>query len=252
MPIGLGTAAVIGAGANLLGGILGRSGAKSANQAQIDMQYDLVKNKHKFAMEDLKRSGLNPLLSVTTPSSAGSAPKLENPNKQLGESIGAAANSAMDMKIKSQTLDNLEAENNRIKATAGYIHQQSIGQQIDNTRKGVTQPLYDAAGNVIDAIVTTGEKALNTNSAQSSKANDAKYEKVIPPVPPVTQTQTAGEPAKALSKDWLSKNVKTLYEFNKMFGRDHWAHKKPKFEPFDADYYRKMAVYRYVEYLKGR
>lgn len=93
-------AAGITAGAGLLGGSMSRSGASSANSQnrkmammQMAFQKDMATRAHQYEVKDLRKAGLNPILSGTggagsaTPS--GSTAKMEN--------VGAAGvSSALD------------------------------------------------------------------------------------------------------------------------------------------------------------
>ena len=74
--------AAIGGIAGALGGILGSrtsaSSANSANKAQIAWERERAKNAHQWEVEDLKKAGLNPVLSTNEQgaNTAGISPKV--------------------------------------------------------------------------------------------------------------------------------------------------------------------------------
>ena len=272
-------ASAIGAAGSLLGGAKSASGARDVNQQQIDMTYDLTKNKHKYAMEDLKQSGLNPLLSATTPQSVGSAPKLENPDAHIGKGISESANSAMDMSIKQQTLDNMAEQQGVIRNQMLVEGERFRSMHMENNLQQYIKGLKEQGWDIIDGVVTYVGDKLNYGDNAGSNASSAKT------LPDTNQLPTAPKPkptkltprgvttskdpswspsgmtplmdglkqyqagAKPVTVDWLQKNIKSYSEWKRIFGTDHWANKKPKIG--SKDYWQRMKAYRYVQFLKG-
>lgn len=105
MPAPLVTAALISAGSNLIGGLLGRSSAKDQNrqadaQAQREMEFQerMSSTAHQREVEDLKKAGLNPILSAHGGASSpgGAMAPVVNTSEPLRDSINKSAGSALD------------------------------------------------------------------------------------------------------------------------------------------------------------
>ncbi|QCQ84865.1 DNA pilot protein [Blackfly microvirus SF02] len=101
---------LIGAGASLLGGILGSSGQQSANQqsmqfnaqqADLNRQWQerMSNTAYQRSMADMKAAGLNPILAysqggASTPSGGQASAKLENTMEHLGKGVTSAGGMA--------------------------------------------------------------------------------------------------------------------------------------------------------------
>ena len=94
----------------------------SAMQAQnIAWQREQLQNKHQWEVEDLKKAGLNPILSATTGSSAVSAgaPSVSASPASLTKALDAVSNSALSR--KQVELAEFNAQTNRITADADML-----------------------------------------------------------------------------------------------------------------------------------
>jgi hypothetical protein len=91
--------------------LLGQRSANKANSAQaarsMDFQREMAKNAHQYEVADLKKAGLNPLLSGTggkgASASGGAQAKMEN-----------VANSAMTSKLLNAQINKLNAETSAV------------------------------------------------------------------------------------------------------------------------------------------
>lgn len=78
--------AAIGGGASLIGGAMQNSAAKQASREQMAFQKESAQNQYAWAMDDMRRSGLNPILAYKQ----GGAGTLSG-SSYTPQNIGAAA-----------------------------------------------------------------------------------------------------------------------------------------------------------------
>lgn len=117
-------AALIGGGASLLGGLMGRSGAKDQNAANIQMAREAQafehwqsSTAHGREVADLRGAGLNPILSATGGAGASTAKGVMaqqvnemQPLENAMNAGGANARTALEMRNIRETNDNIRMD----------------------------------------------------------------------------------------------------------------------------------------------
>jgi len=113
------TGAIITGGAGIIGGLLGSSGAKARNQAQIieaqkqrDFQKMMSDTAHQREVIDLRAAGLNPILSATGGSGATTPAGAQ---AQIQDTMQPAISSALQASRLTQELKNMRAAQENIK-----------------------------------------------------------------------------------------------------------------------------------------
>lgn len=146
------TAALISGGTSLLGGLLGKSGAKNQNianakQAQLnrDFQERMSSTAHQRATADLRAAGLNPILSATkggssTPS--GAQAQMQNELEPLANSARQTSQIAAQMKLVQAQTAQTQAQTAKTSAETQILQPKAI-------TTGVQEKIYQA---VLDKV----------------------------------------------------------------------------------------------------
>lgn len=174
-----------GAGASVIGGLLGMIGQGSANAANASMAreswnnnlYAMMENQrfqermsntaYQRSMADMRAAGLNPILAysqggATTPGGMGasmSAATMENTMDSLGKGVSSAAQAAKDAEISQQ-----------VKAQTGLTKTQN-----DLAREGIAKVKQETATSAADANRKNAEAAVITESISNPAAQRALW-----------------------------------------------------------------------------
>jgi hypothetical protein len=163
-------------GDGLLGGALGFLGQRSANKANsaqaarsMEFQREMAKNAHQYEVADLKKAGLNPLLSGTggkgASASGGAQAKIEN-----------TANSAMTSRLINAQVNKLNAETS---AVQGGIPAKTFGTDfmdwLGETYQGsATKNLLDKWNNYTATQNNSAKQGYNKNKKLRVYINKSK------------------------------------------------------------------------------
>lgn len=135
---------------DLIGGLLGRSGQNSANQANLQIarenrewQERMSSTAYQRATKDLEASGLNRILALGSPSStpAGNTATMLNKNAALQEGISKASGTALQAARLRQEIKNMKAQEKLTDAQRKAIAPAStLGDIIEGSREKIDYP----------------------------------------------------------------------------------------------------------------
>lgn len=118
--------ALLGAGASILGGVLGKEGQAATNKAQIKLARDqmafqerMSSTAYQRAADDLEAAGLNRILALGSPASSpsGAMAILRNPEAPLAAGVTAAPASAQAVRMANAQRKNIEQATKTAAAT---------------------------------------------------------------------------------------------------------------------------------------
>ena len=160
-------AAALQAAATIGSGLLSRGGQSEANSAnlaiareQMAFQERMFKNRHTYEVEDLRRAGLNPILSAggQPPSPAGASAVMLNKNADATAKGLMAANMFAEVALKKEKA-NTERKTQKIlsenaKIIAANAREAANNDRIENTWYGrnVLAPIRKTGGIIASAI----------------------------------------------------------------------------------------------------
>lgn len=173
--------------AGLIGkGIGGLFGLHSANKAYT-RQKEMMQNAHQWEVQDLRKAGLNPILSATGGSGAGSftAPAADIADFDLASAAAASKeikiaqqnadtnkqNADTQEKVGESTIKSNTASANFASANTAYVNAQKVKAEIEaNNLKDFLPRLYEAQ---IAKEIAAAQGIFTTSTAQAYKDYEA-------------------------------------------------------------------------------
>lgn len=186
-------AAAISGGSNIFGSIIGAIGANSARKAQKaeaqrnrEFQQAMYQHRYQWQMEDMRRAGLNPILSYKMGAPSGASPSSISPvnvGAPIQEGIGKATASALQAARQKEEIDLLKAQskkaNTETKALGGAVARSKMEERAFQGDRGY---LYYLLNNARGSTVSRAIGAL-MNLGGSNSAKSVVQEKDLPPRP---------------------------------------------------------------------
>lgn len=161
---------VIGAVGGILGESIGASSANSLQRETLDKQMafnrEVMQNRHQWEVEDLKKAGLNPLLSATSPTGTLSSP---------GAPAAAKANYAQSAQaLASLSIQNKQAEAQLASSEAAKLNAESLKKKTDfetgsqfDFAKSSWQSDFNIRKSLADSSIATASEQQKLIKAQT-------------------------------------------------------------------------------------
>ena len=133
--LGIGLPAAVGIASDIVGGLFGADSAEEAAEMQFQHQWDLMnhqndinvanyRHRHQWEVSDLRKAGLNPILSANSAAGVpsvglGSASLPDSQKYDISKAMNNVANTALAK--KQLDLEEYRAQSDRIKADADML-----------------------------------------------------------------------------------------------------------------------------------
>lgn len=152
-----------------VGGLLGFSGQKSANKANIQsareqmaFQERMSNTAHQREVDDLKAAGLNPILSAKlggASSPGGASANIVNAMAPLENAAKSMGDKAYQYRVQDANVNNMRLQNDLLKKQIEQL-------TISNARSGLLTPAFETGGRVIDQIAKKVDSFLGDDVVQ--------------------------------------------------------------------------------------
>lgn len=145
-----------------VGGLFGNSSSSREAMKNRRFQRYMSEHAHQNEVRDLKKAGLNPMLSgmggsgAATPS--GATASQSNPFDGVANSARDLGTKMMQSKMNQAQIDNMHQENERLKEQTRQL-------QISNAQQSILTPAYIEAGKAVDSGIKGVKKILGVGDA---------------------------------------------------------------------------------------
>lgn len=173
--------AAIAGGASLLGGVLRNRSQISSAREQMSFQERMSSTAHQREVEDLKKAGLNPILSAKL----GGASSPGGAQAQIQDVITPAVSSAKEVSLATATKENIQATTAKTNADTENIKVETqlkrnvltLTENIETLVEEFVKPGVDASINAKDVIPKLAEK-MGVTVSEAVNAVKLKYNSV--------------------------------------------------------------------------
>lgn len=168
---------LISSGSSLLGGLLGRSSARSQNRANEALQREFAQHGIRWKVEDAKAAGLHPLAAIGAQGASYSPATVVDPMgdalAQAGQSIGSGVARARVSPVEQAGINKANAETEYYKELTRASLQARIGQNQNKPTPSVsTVPVAEPAA---AAIRLPGGKEVPLGTHSDAEAYETRY-----------------------------------------------------------------------------
>lgn len=162
--------------AEVIGGVANLTGSAVSSYFSWKHQKEVMKNRHQWEVEDMRKAGLNPILSAGGSGSPGNAPIIEAPDVAgaSAKAVEASLGKSQEELIKAQTQQSISSAHQAESQTAlNNTEEKRVGFESDRSLEAVgTQALT----NYILKEQWAQEKLKTANSALETERHKMAFD----------------------------------------------------------------------------
>lgn len=182
---------IVSAGVGLVGGLLGNKSSAREAQKSRDQSVEIAKNAHQWEVKDLKKAGLNPILSANSGASVSSLPTahMSNPFDGVGDTINSSrkidevdkrsleiqeAAQRSQANLNEATAGAQDAAATRQAAETNLANEQAALARMTSVNKILERDTISAQAAAVQAQAARDASQVRMNSALEQKINSER------------------------------------------------------------------------------